>query len=371
MKEWTDTDLQTLIGDAMSGREGDVAPGRARELARAAIPARRHWHGVAAASVGVILVCGAVVYVVARGSDQSIQPVSGPATSTGGPTTNGTEPGTTRENYQRAVAASEAAVASVPVPDGSQRLAGKPSGWPADENILGPADGSLTRTAWWSTPLSVDEVAAFLADHTPPGTRLPSGDNPVVSPILDGAGYAEYNTVVSADPAAYSAPRILVQFAAIGDHSALRIDTFLAARYAVPDDDRVAADVTSVEIVRVTAPKEFGGVGDGGPLPPVVLTAADDPAAVDRLVSAFNGLYGSEVDAFGWMSCPMIPAPEPRWTVTFVSTREDGSVDTTVATVAPMCWGQVQVMVNGDRSPVTLDPSGWVETLDDVVTGRG
>ena len=234
------------------------------------------------------------------------------------------------------------------MPEDAVRLAGEPSAWPESSMSIGPSDWTLTRTAWWSVPLTDEQVAAFLTDHAPNGMRRPEG---VVTP---------------ADPAAYTGPTVLVQFKQVGDHSVLRVDTFLGARYAVPDELRVTGRVTSVDIDRV-GPGDLNRVGDGGPLPTVRLTSPDDAAQIDRLVGAFNGLYGSLTTGYA-MSCPMIPDP-PKYTVTFVGTASDGAIHTTVAKVAPICFGQLSVSVDGTLMQITLNPAGWPQVVDEVADG--
>jgi hypothetical protein len=362
MNDWTDAELSTVIAEAMTAHEDDVDPDRARELAFAVEPARRHWPAVMAASVAVILACGVVVYAAARTGDDSRAPaITGPAS--GGDATVSAL-GTTEENRQRAIAASEAVLASMSLPAGSEQLEGKPDGWTGGGMGMGPADGTLTRTAWWSVPLNVDQVVAYLTDYAPAGMRRPEGEEVVPAGSSDGVSYTAYSVIAPADPAAYTAPTLLVQFAQIGDHTVVRLDTFLAARYAVSPQHRIAGEVTAVQIDRVRPARSFGS-GDGGPLPTVRLEEPADAVLIAELVDAFNGQYGSPTAGLT-LPCPYPGDPSPEDTVTFSVRNDDGSAGTVVAKTDLWCVGQTQVTVDGARLDVTLDPGDFPETVDRV-----
>jgi len=363
MNDWTDAELSTLIAEAMTAHEDDVDADRARELAFAVEPARRHWPAVMAAAVAVILVCGAAVYVAARNGDDGAAPaVSGPTSA--GDTTVAPALGTTEENRQRAIAASETALASMSLPAGAEQLEGKPDGWTGGGMGMGPADGTLTRTAWWSVPLSVDQVVVYLTDYAPAGMQRTEGEEVVPAGSSDGVSYTAYSVITPADPAAYTAPTLLVQFAQIGDHTVVRLDTFLAARYAVSPQHRIAGEVTAVQIDRVRPSGSFGS-GDGGPLPTVRLAEPADAALIDELVDAFNGQYGSPTAGLT-LPCPYPGDPSPEDTVTFSVRNDDGSAGTVVAKTDLWCVGQTQVTVDGARLDVTLDPGDFPDTVDRV-----
>jgi hypothetical protein len=363
MNDWTDAEISTLIADAMTAHEDDVDADRARELAFGVEPSRRHWPAVMAASVAVIVVGGVALYVAVRSGDDAAAPATTGPTS-GGDTTATSVPGTTAENRQLAIAASEAALASMPVPEGSVELNGKPDGWPGGSMGLGPADWRLGRTAWWSVPLSVDEVVAFLTENAPAGMRRPEGEEVVPDGNSDGVGYTDYSVISPAEPAAYTGPSLLVQFKQIGDNTVLRLDTFLAARYAVSPQHRITGEVSAVQIVRVRPGKPFGS-DDGGPLPTVRLEEPADAALINKLVDSFNGLYGSAADVAA-MGCPFPGDPAPEDTVTFFVRNDDGTDGTVVAKAELACWGQVQVTVGGTRLQVSLDPGEFPQTVDEV-----
>jgi hypothetical protein len=368
MTDWTDAEISTLIADTLTAHEDDVDPDRARELAFGVEPPRRHWPAIMAASVAALLVCSLAVYIGTRTGDHAAVPATNGPTS-GGDATVAQAFGTTAENRQLAIAASEAAVASMPVPEESVQLDGKPEGWPDGESALGPSDWRLTRTAWWSVPMGVAQVVAFLTDHAPAGMRRPPGEDIVVNADSDGVGYTDYDTISPADPAAYTGPSLLVQFKQFGDHTIVRADTFLAARYAVSPQHRIAGEVTAVQIVRVRPAKPFGS-GDGGPLPTVRLEALADAAQISELVDAYNGLYGSWTEG-GFLSCPFPGDPRPEDTVTFFVRNDDGTDSTVVAKTELACWGQLQATVDGSRLDVTLDPGDFPQTVDQIADAAG
>jgi hypothetical protein len=367
MNDWTDAEISTVIADAMTAHEDDVDADRARELAFAVEPPQRHWSAVVAASAAVILVCGVAVYVAARSGDDAAAPATTGPTS-GGDTTVAPAPGTTEENRHRAIAASEAALASMPVPEGSVKLTGEPDEWPDGESALGPSDWRLTRTAWWSVPMGVEQLVAFLTDHAPAGMQRPPGEDIVVNGNSDGVGYTDYDTIAPADPAAYTGPSLLVQFKQFGDHTVMRADTFLAARYGTDDVPRITGDVTAVRIDRVRAAKRDGS--GGGPLPTVRFEAPADSAQIDKLVDAFNSLSGSLTEG-GFLSCPMSLGPPAEYTATFIVRRADGSASTMVAHTTVSCWSQLEITVDGTRLRATLDPGGFTQIVDRIADAAG
>ncbi len=266
----------------------------------------------------------------------------------------------TEENYRRAERASEAVVASLVIPQGSMRLEGAPEGWPESNPSLGPSDQSLTRTVWWSIPLGEPEVAEFLTDHAPPGMEHPESEEVVAENGTHGIASTEYVASTPRDPTAYTDPNLLLQFKQLGDITVLRADTFLAARYAVPEVNRLRSDVLAVEIYR----RQQSAHRDGTPTRTRFrLSQPDDAALIQLLVDGFNALPGS-ITASGFQSCPVQLGPPPRDTVKFTTSTSD-----IVATLEPGCSGQVNLHVDGQPLDVTLDPDGWGPLLDEVTQG--
>ncbi len=275
----------------------------------------------------------------------------------------------TAENRRLAKAASGAALAGIVLPEGAVRLDGKPAGWPETYMSLGPSDWKLTVTGWWSVPSPQSEVAAFFKAHAPSGMRHPIGEMAIDEGGSDGIASTEYEFVRPENPAAYAGPSLLVQFRQIGDRTVIRADTFLAARMAVSDQHRISDQVVAVEIERIGR-KPGTNALKNIQLPTIRLSAANDSATINQLVTTFNALYGS-VDA-GSPSCPYPGDPPPRNTVTFhTKSAQDGSTGTVVADVHPSCFGQVSVTVNGVRLEGTLDPEPWGRALSELVGAAG
>lgn len=366
MTERTDEQLAQLLADSMAAHERDVDPGRARQLASAAQPPRGHWRPAAAAAAAVVILFGSVLYAVNRGTDHAA-PLSGPTRNGGGGSlTSGVAATTTRENFRLAAAAARAALAALPLPPGAARLPGKPADWPPGGMGIAPSDRRLMLTTWWSTPLSVRQVASFLTAHAPAGMHHPKSQQASVGTNYDGIRWTEYDAVISAHPAAYTRPRMIVQFARVGDRTVLRADNFISPRVGVPEGERITAPVTAVQIDRTGPLKPTGG--PGGRLAPVHLTRARDAAQIQQLVHGFNQLYGSLTGtALGIAPCAIPVGPWPTDKVTFVTTSSHGSgTGTVVARLELGCFGQLHVTVDGEPLKVTLDPTGWDRLIDRV-----
>ena len=363
--EWREDQLARLLREAMVSRAHDVDPERARDLARRAKPLPHRWPVVTSAAAAVALVCTVVVILGGRGPDGAGGPVTGPSAAVQSAKTAGAarEQRTTEDNRRRAVAASEAALAGLPVPVGSVRLGGQPSGWPPGRMGLGPSDFSLTRTSWWSVPMSLRDVASFFTTHAPDGMEHPTGEDVIGSGNGDGVDYTTYIVIEPADPAAYSGLALLVQFKQFGEHTVLRADTFLAARFAVPEEVRITGDVTTVRIDRRSPGSPSHSVRSGA-VSSAELTSPQDAAQITRLVDEFNGLYGGLTER-GAISCPF--APPRRVTVTFSVLAGTDQAATVVAEQDLGCWSQIHVTLDGTPLRLTLEPSArWDNLVDEI-----
>ncbi len=266
---------------------------------------------------------------------------------------------TLARHRQLATAASARAVGAMPLPPGAHRLRDKPAGWPDGGTSIGPSDGRLSRTRWWSTSASMTTVTDYLRDHAPAGMRHPR-DSDVVSDGPDRMITTEYEVVRPVDPAAYVGPTLLLELARVGDRTVIHGTTFLAVRTVVAPQARIDSRVTSIRIERSGYRDRSGRLRR---LAPVTLASSvpGDDDQIRRLVLAFDGLPGSITPAsFGWMSCPGVWAPVPRIRVTFHT--EDGH--TVVAALREECWGQLRVRVDGVKVAGTLDPAGWRRLVD-------
>jgi hypothetical protein len=206
------------------------------------------------------------------------------------PTTRSTLPLTDADDLRAAAQESERTLGLAPLPPGARRIPGKPRGWPPQAGFgMSPSNSSLTRTAWYSVPLSADAVQRFLLSHLPDG----------MSDKGEGVGYSagvrtyDYKTVHPRDPAAYTNPSLLVQWYDVGPSTAIRFDAVLASRRARPPATLLTSDVTSVDIDRIR--QRLSESGSTRVLTTFHLSAASDPAVLDQVVATLNGLYGDVV----------------------------------------------------------------------------
>lgn len=355
MNDWTDEQLGALITDALRAHEHLADADTARRLATAAAPSRRRRAtAVIGAAAAVVLIGSGTAYALGHGRDATTPP--GPASPgvSNGPVSPAAPTTTVAANRRLAAAESARIIGLVPLPAGATRLAGEPAGWPSDwGESLGPSDGSLTRTSWWSVPLPVQDVTSHLATHAPAGMRHAPGDDPMteVSPGFWTATYEE----ASRAPASYTDPQLLVQVHEMGGRTLVRADSFLGARAVRTPEEEIPGLVTGVTIERVAAQ---GPGRTGGPLPTVQLTYPVDRDAIDRLVRAINGLYAS-IDPPAVLSCPAMLPPLQKDTLTFHTGR-----GTFVFRLTPWCNGQVEVSHDGHALAPTLDPGDLVNVID-------
>ena len=345
----TDDELAVLLRETFRSREHLADPETARALAlrtaRGPV-ARRRWPAVvsAAATVGV-LVGG--TSLAARTLGDPAPPAAGPAP---GPTAERDRP-TYEDNRAVAAAASERMLEQVPLPRGAVRLAGEPPGWPDGGTSLGPSDGSLTRTSWWSVPVSGDELADHLRHHRPPGARAGMSEGGIGS---DGLATWSYGKAPD-DPAAYTGVTLLVQWLDVGARTLVRADTFTAAR-GVPDPRSLVTGTVSemvLEYLPGNAP-----IAER-PRTRLRLTGAASQGQIAAVVDALNGLPAS-IRPAPQASCPYPGNPPASYRLTVRS-----SDATWTFRLEPACWGQVEVRRDGVPLRATLDP----DHLDGMLSG--
>lgn len=369
MNDLTDDQLATLLTQSMQAHDADVDPERARLLARAVEPTPRRWGPallVAAAVTAVVVGIGGYV-AVQHGDPNSTaagpESTKPPPSSNGQPTYHPGGPSRFQLNIAMAAAASQRAVDSLPLPAGTDRIGGKPAGWPESSMGLAPADSRLGREAWWSTPLTKDQLAHFLTVNAPPGMRHTPGDDPINDGSSDGLAYTEYDLTKPPAPYAFLGPTLIVEFTRIGDRTFMHAETFAAARYPVSSQHRITSPVISVVIHRFhkgTSPNSGSGV-----LPTVRLTRSGDSKQIDQLVQGFNRLPGT-ANSNAFMSCPY----QGIWTDTVAFTTGSGS--RTVATLKRSgCADQVVVRVDGRRLITTLDPGSWDTLVNRIANAAG
>jgi hypothetical protein len=345
-----DDRLETLLRETFRNHEGLADPDRARALVHISPPPTRRWAVVLATAAAVVVLVGVAAYAVGwdRARDQTL-PGGTPAPS---PTISDQEPpGPTDADYRAmAAAASAETLAKTPVPRGAVRLDGQPRGWPKDYGTsLGPSDGRLTRTAWWSVPMSTDELASFLTSHEPKGLRHSPGEDVINCGNSFGVCDTTYDPIRQSHPEAYGEPTLLVQFTAAGERTVMRADTFTFARPVRPPESYLTAPVTSVGVDRVVpGSQSFRNVR----APHVEIT---DPDLIDQLVKAVNGLYGH----YAFMaSCPFAGDPQLSLSLRFHTASGVIRVHGT-----RVCWDGLTLTRDGQRVGPDLDP----DDIDKVV----
>ncbi|GAB3196588.1 hypothetical protein GCM10027062_06200 [Nocardioides hungaricus] len=347
---WTDDELGTLLRDTFASRESLADPDVARAIVAGVPPGpRRAWPAYAAAAAVAVLATVLAVTVV--GGDPA-PPVAGPT-----PSPPASPAPTYRLNRLAAAAESEQILASLPVPERSTRLRGEPEGWPADSGLtVGPSDGTLTRTAWWTVPSTADVVEAYLLSHRPPGTRRDGG---VGSVGPEEVRYVDYVQDPPGDAAAFTGIDMVVQWLEVGGRTLVRADTFTAARAVRTAESYVDGPVTAVDIERVVADP-----AGNRRVAPVRLARPDDSGAIDLLVDTVNGLYASTRPAPAGL-CLFPGDPRPSITLTF-----DTADATVTMSVETSCWGQVEIRRDGVPVGPTLDPGDLSDVVDRLVRDR-
>jgi hypothetical protein len=215
-------------------------------------------------------------------------------------------------------------------------------------------------------PASQAEVDRYLAAHSPHGMLHPP-EEPGQSVIHDGPfgiQDTEYDPKRQENPAAFTSPSLLVESFQIGDHTVLKTTTFLSARQGVSAQHRILDEVTAVRIERIGREQGDRPNRKNHRLPTIKLSAASDPRDVERLVDAFNALYGSP--SGGTTSCPFPGVPQPQTTITFMTKSVEGDAGTVAATWYPSCFGQITVTVNGRQLEGTLHPDSWTRLIYDI-----
>ncbi|MCW2794727.1 hypothetical protein [Nocardioides sp.] len=357
---WTDDELQALLSETFASRESLADPETAQTLA-ASVPAlgrpkQHRWPTYVAAATAVVAIAGIGAYAVTQADTET--PVGNPSPSssraTSPPLTRPSHPPQRTYAENRAAAAAESArvVELAPLPASAVGLDRRPDGWPVDYGMsLGPSDGTLTRTAWWSVPLGADTLESYLLAHHPQGLRREDGVGGGAVGIRD----VNYDQAGSPDPEAFTGVSLLVQWREVDGRSLVRVDTYLAARAVRTMDTYIDETVTAVDIEQVSSGFERDG---GGPLPTVHLSEPEDHARIARLVETVNGLHAS-TRPVPMGSCPYPGNPRPSVTVTFHTTSDE-----IVLHLELSCWGQVSVQRDGRLVVPTLDPAGFYPAVE-------
>lgn len=257
-----------------------------------------------------------------------------------GPSSGTTTPAasTTAGNRALARAESERLLTVLSPPQGGAVVTTSPVADLRDQlEGVGPSDRRLSRHAWWTVPMSPRDFAAWLKAQRPPGSTVEDGGS---SSAPDGT-MVDFVDVTGTDTAAYSAPVLTVAYLPHAGGVAVRLDTFLAARYA--RTTYVPTDTTRVTIRTVTTT-----YGSGRRT--VRHRTVSDPAEVRRLVAAANGLFGM-ITVPNVFHCPLM-REQTTATVTFSGPSGVYAITGT----ATNCAAALALSHDGHLLPPALDP---------------
>lgn len=349
MKTWNDAELGALITAACVSREPLADPSAAARIATSPITPVRRWPAVLAAAAAVLLVIGGTSYVVTRNDSWTVPSIS--------PTPGPTVPAAAdADNLRAAAQASERVLRTVQVPTNARRLDGRPTSWP-DPGSGSNTDPRLTRTAWFSTSLTVDQVTRFLRTHLPRGRRVSGADagRPLaVKGGADGSLSLSYSVLRRTASTAYDDPALIAEWKRLGDVTVIRFEALGFARRARTAATFVSGQVTSLRLTRYVEEER----GYRGPSTSVDLDVVD-PAVVNRLVDEVNGLRASYAWALG-DRCPYrLPTD---YTLTF---RTPGQ-EIAYRWRSDACSNPVRVSVDGRPVEPTLDQGDLSAAVDQV-----
>jgi hypothetical protein len=263
-------------------------------------------------------------------------------------------PGSTHHagTANRTLATAEAArlIRDFPVPPGAREQASTPVLRLQHLRAFdGDVDRSLTRTRFWTVPLSARAAVAWYAAHTP--ANISGAFFDIAKKQLSPLGDLTWETASGSD--AYSAPAYVVSYKRRGPHAtALRTDVTLAARYDRAADTKAPTNLTEVEIDKQAL--------NATPAPPDSARVTD-PAEIARIVAAFNGLHGDDANVAGF-ACGSPVGEVDVYTVTF---RWPGHILVADPGV-PLCDRGRGLTLDGRKLPQTLEDS---DTFDNVVQG--
>jgi hypothetical protein len=266
----------------------------------------------------------------------------------------------------RAAAAAESArvVGLVPVPQGAIRLSSPPPSWDGPSNsTLGPSDGTLTRTAWWTVPIDSAALRGVLLSTAPAGMRRDGG----VGESYGQISYIAYDQTTPADPSAYTGVSLLVQWTPMKNQDGkllVRADTFVSARAVRNNISLIRGNVRTLTIREIRA----GSNGRSRRMPTIRLTAPADRADIRATANAVDTLQASTRPPPA-ASCPAPPRPTPRLTMTFHTTPAHGGGHIHVYRMRldAWCFGQLRITRDGQALNPTVDPGNLIETLHHIL----
>ncbi|HWU22667.1 MAG TPA: hypothetical protein VN088_14125 [Nocardioides sp.] len=289
------------------------------------------------ARVGVLVVVAATLAACGKTPGYNLQV----------PLPSGQATMSTADNRASALAESKRLLTVLSPPAGGRVVDASPAADLRDElEGISPSDSMLSRHAWWTVPLSPGDFAAWLRSQHVAGMTVEDG----------GASSAPDGTMVDiADldgtgTSAYSAPVLTFAYVPHDGGTAVRLDTFLAARYA--RTTYLPTDVSRIVIRRVTSSVMSSARRQ------VRTTVVTDPARIRRLVTAANRLPGI-VTVPNIFHCPMMRTVTSA-RVTFTSASGVFAIDGP----ATVCGAVLTLSKDGHRVPPALDPGrAWFPLL--------
>jgi hypothetical protein len=280
------------------------------------------------------LVAGGTSYVLGRGGDEPPSPPPLATGSTTAPPGSDSTADTTADNLAATRAMSAWLLHAIPMPDGAVESDRSPAPVIGEPGLgMCPSDRALRLTTWWTVPLAEGDFLDWVAAHLPAGLHIDDGtgrSGTVLSFSVSGSGTAAYTT-----------PTIALDYVDLDGQTAVRIDTFISARFGrdifVPGS---TSDVT-LRLTRHEAGRPHGHTTSRH------LTA---PGAVARLVASANGVPGAST-AECVHSCP--PFLEKRdYTLRFVGPGDSYALRATDFG----CGSGARLDHDGTRVAPVLDP---------------
>jgi hypothetical protein len=214
---------------------------------------------------------------------------------------------------------------------------------------------ALTRTAWWTVPLSSDAVVASLKAHLPAGyTTAGGGSWGSMSWGKTGGTMITVADALLFGPSsdAYAAPQIDLEIEDVDGGSIVRADTYISPRAAPSPQSRVAGPVSRIGVVSHTT--TWGTK--------IATTtrryAVTDRPTISRFVTALNAAPGVSLYPGVW-NCPAANSE-----IRLVLTLRTGTGSVVVH--AACGWGAVTVSRGGVQQGPALDVEGLAALLRQI-----
>lgn len=272
---------------------------------------------------------------------------SGAPTPTGS-VSMGPAPPSTEEDVAATRKHAEWLLHAVPMPPGAREWKHSPTAHFRDQSLgIGPSDAAFHQVTWWTTPVTSGAFETWLREHAPRSLRGSVED----SSAATSRGVFEHDiTFHSASTLAHTRGYVNLAFTSYGGGVAVRVDTFVGARFGrtafVPTDAR------AVTVERRTQPA--GSRTSRG-----VALVVDKAAEVARLIALVNRQPGAMTVPF-IHGCPRMLV-DTTYTLTFAT--PDGEW---VAThEAQGCDPELMLTHDGTQAGPALEPQpGFTKALD-------